>query len=87
MSLLDGLIVNVLTSKGNVKTLNPVSSLIQNPWNYNSPKFFNFARINGHKCRNRNLSLDLTKLWNILGFKEHNQRKVKTFKKNDQNSQ
>ena len=87
MSLLNGPIVNVLTSKGNVKTLNQVSSLIKNPWNYNSPKIFNFSRINDHKCRNINLSLDLTKLWNTLGFKENNQREVKTFKKNDQNSQ
>ena len=84
MSRLVGPIVNVLTPKGNVKTLKPVSSFNQNPWNYNSPKIFNFARINGHKCRNRNSSLDLIKLWNILGFKEHNQRKIKTFKKNDQ---
>ena len=75
-----------MASKGNVKTLNPMSSLIQNPWNYNSPKFVNFAKINGHKCRNRKSSLDLVKLLNILGFKEHNQRRVKTFKKNDQNS-
>ena len=86
MSRLDGPIVNVLTSKGNVKTLNPVSSLIQNPWNYNSPKFFDFWRINGNKCRNRNSSLDLVKLWNILSFKEHNQRRVKKFKKDDPNS-
>ena len=68
-------------------TLNPVSSLIQNPRNYNSPKSFNFSRINGHKCRNRNSSLDLTKLRNTLSFKENNQREVNTFKKNDQNSQ
>ena len=68
-------------------TLNPVSSLIQNPLNYNSPKSSSFARINGHKCRNRNSSLDLTKLWNTFSFKENNQREVNTFKKNDQNSQ
>ena len=68
-------------------TLNLVSSLIQNPLNYNSPKSSSFARINGHKCRNRNSFLDLTKLWNIYSFKENNQREVNAFKKNDQNSQ
>ena len=68
-------------------TLNPVSSLIQNPLNYNSPKSFSLARINGHKCRNRNSSLDLTKLWNTFSFKKNNQREVNTIKKNDQNSQ
>ena len=67
-------------------TLNPVSSLIQNPLNYHSPKSSSFARINGHKCRNINSSLDLTKLGNTLSFKENNQREVNTFKKNDQNS-
>ena len=68
-------------------TLNPVSSLIQNPLNNNSPKSSSFARINGHKCRNRNSSLDLTKMWNTFSFKENNQREVNTLKKNDQNSQ
>ena len=68
-------------------TLNSVSTLIINPLNYNSPKSFSFARINGHKCRNRNSSLDLTKLWDTFSFKENNRGEVNTFKKNDQNSQ
>ena len=68
-------------------TLNPESSLIQNQLNYNSPKSSSFARINGHKCRNINSSLDLTKLWNTFSFKENIHREVNIFKKNDQNSQ
>ena len=78
--------MNILSLKDNVLTLNLVSSLSLNPSNYKSPKFVKLERINGHKCRNINSSLDLVKLWNILSFKEHNQKRVKTFKKNDPNS-
>ena len=64
-----------------------MSSFIQGPWNYNSPQFFSiFARINDNKGRNRNPSLDPINLWNILSFKEHNQRRIKKFKENDPNS-
>ena len=64
-----------------------MSSFIEDPWNYNSPKFFSiFARINDNKDRNRNPSFDLINLWNILNVKEHNQREIKAFKKNVPNS-
>ena len=54
--------MNILSLRDNVLTLNPVSGLSSTASNYKSPKFVKLERINGHKCRNRNLHLDLTKL-------------------------
>ena len=78
--------MNILSLKDNVLTLNLVSGLSLTASNYKPPKFVKLERINGHKCRNRNLHLDLINLWNILDFKEHHQREIKAFKINVPNS-
>ena len=62
--------MNILSLRDNVLTLNPESGVSATASNYKSPKFVKLERINSHKCRNRNLHLDLNQTVEYFRFQE-----------------